>query len=85
MALALFRALLFSVATPTSADRIAAAATWTDSRIKIDYLIMTHYHIDHVGGAEALLAKLPVETFIDHGPNREEIPADASLPLTKWL
>ncbi len=66
-----------SVATPTSADRIAAAAASLGVK-KIDYLIMTHYHIDHVGGAEALLAKLPVGTFIDHGPNREEIPADAT-------
>jgi beta-lactamase superfamily II metal-dependent hydrolase len=55
---------------PTSADRIAAAAA-SLGITRIDYLIMTHYHADHLGGLEALLAKFPVGTFIDHGPNRE--------------
>lgn len=39
---------------------------------------MTHYHVDHIGGLQALLAKLPVGTFIDHGPNREELPPNAN-------
>jgi len=62
---------------PSSADRIAAAAASLGVR-KIDYLIMTHYHLDHLGGIQALLAKLPVGVFIDHGPNREEPPANAT-------
>ena len=40
--------------------------------------LMTHYHADHIGGLQSLLAKLPVEAFIDHGPNREEPPPDAT-------
>lgn len=60
---------------PMSAERIAAAAASLSIK-KIDYLIMTHYHGDHVGGLEALLAKLPVDNFVDHGPNREMAPAD---------
>jgi len=62
---------------PSSADRIAAAAASLGVK-KIDYLIMTHYHLDHVGGLQSLLAKLPVGTFIDHGPNREEPPPNAT-------
>jgi hypothetical protein len=62
---------------PSSADRIAAAAASLGVK-KINYLIMTHYHVDHVGGLESLLAKLPVGTFIDHGPNREEPPPNAT-------
>src|SRR6266702_7193555 len=38
---------------PSSADRIAAAAA-SLGVTKIDYLLMTHYHVDHVGGLEAL-------------------------------
>jgi beta-lactamase superfamily II metal-dependent hydrolase len=38
---------------------------------KIDYLITTHYHVDHIGGLEPLLKRIPIGTFIDHGPNRE--------------
>lgn len=53
------------------ADRIAEAAK--DAGIDhIDYVLLTHYHIDHTGGVPQLLARLPVGAFIDHGPNREE-------------
>lgn len=38
---------------------------------KIDYLITTHYHSDHIGGLEGLLKRMPIGTFIDHGENRE--------------
>jgi beta-lactamase superfamily II metal-dependent hydrolase len=52
------------------ADRIAAAAK--DAKIsKIDFVLITHFHDDHVGGAPQLSAKIPVGTFIDHGENRE--------------
>lgn len=53
------------------ASRIAAAAKKAKVK-KIDYFILTHYHEDHVGGVPQLVEKLPVGTFIDHGPNREE-------------
>jgi beta-lactamase superfamily II metal-dependent hydrolase len=52
------------------ADRIAAAAKLAGVR-KIDYLVTTHYHIDHVGGVQNLSHKLPIVTFVDHGPMRE--------------
>jgi competence protein ComEC len=35
---------------------------------RLDYLLVTHYHLDHAGNARALAAKLPVSTFVDHGP-----------------
>ena len=65
-------------ATPTtsSADRIAAAAK-AMGVTRIDYLLLTHYHVDHAGGVQALLDKLPADTFIDHGPNSEQLPANA--------
>lgn len=52
------------------ADRIAATAKKVGLR-KIDYVLLTHYHADHAGGVPQLVAKIPVGTFIDHGPNRE--------------
>ncbi len=52
------------------ADRIVAAAK--DAGIsKIDYVLITHFHTDHGGGIPQLTARIPVGTFIDHGPNRE--------------
>jgi competence protein ComEC len=56
------------------ADRIAAAARKAVLS-KIDFVLLTHYHIDHAGGAPQLVSKIPVGAFIDHGMNRE--PGDA--------
>lgn len=52
------------------ADRIVAAAK--DAGLsKIDYVLITHFHMDHVGGVPQLADRIPIGTFIDHGENRE--------------
>jgi len=38
---------------------------------KIDYLLTTHYHGDHVGGVPALAKLIPVEHYFDHGESVE--------------
>jgi len=56
------------------AGRIVAAAK--DAGVsKIDYLLFTHYHADHIGGLNELLARMPVGTFIDHGPDSPTDPS----------
>jgi competence protein ComEC len=52
------------------ADRIVAAAK-SAGLSRIDYVLITHYHDDHVGGVSQLVQRIPVGAFIDHGPNRE--------------
>ncbi len=52
------------------ADRIVAAARKAGIS-KIDYVLITHFHQDHVGGVSQLAARIPIGTFIDHGENRE--------------
>jgi len=52
------------------AERIAKVAKSAGVKA-IDYLVVTHYHTDHVGGVGQLVAKMPVKNFVDHGPNNE--------------
>jgi beta-lactamase superfamily II metal-dependent hydrolase len=56
------------------ADRIVEAAKRAGIG-KIDYVLITHFHNDHVGGAPQLAARIPIGTFIDHGENRESTDA----------
>src|SRR5580700_11290745 len=53
------------------AIRIAAAAKAAGVK-KIDTLLITHHHADHVGGVPNLLTRLPVALFLDKGPSLEE-------------
>jgi competence protein ComEC len=48
------------------ADRIAAAAKAGGVK-RIDTLLITHFHSDHVGGVLNLLERLPVSTLLDIG------------------
>jgi competence protein ComEC len=51
-------------------DRIMAAIN--DAGLKqIDFLISTHYHVDHIGGLTELAKRIPIAHFIDHGPSVE--------------
>jgi beta-lactamase superfamily II metal-dependent hydrolase len=51
-------------------DRIAAAAKRLGIK-RIDYLIVTHFHQDHVGGVQGLARKMPIVNFVDHGQQTE--------------
>src|SRR5580658_7375287 len=57
-------------------DRIMAAIH-AAGVTQIDHLILTHYHVDHVGGLEELAKRIPIKHFIDHGATvepREQVP-----------
>lgn len=53
------------------AKRIVAATKLAGVK-RIDYLLITHYHRDHVGGVTALADRIKIGTFVDHGPNQED-------------
>lgn len=53
------------------ANRIVAAAR--DAGIgRIDYLLITHFHVDHDGGVSELAQLMPIDVFIDHGSPSDE-------------
>lgn len=57
------------------AGRIVAAAKAAGVD-RIDYVVITHFHRDHVGGVTQLASQIKIGTFVDHGPNME----DAAVP-----
>ena len=58
--------------TPDDRDakRIFAAAQQAGLK-KIDFLLTTHFHGDHVGAMQALSKMIPIEMYMDHGESVE--------------
>src|SRR5580658_4382799 len=54
------------------AKRILAAAHAAGIQ-RIDYLVVSHYHQDHIGGVAQLAALIPIRNFVDHGKNFEGV------------
>ncbi len=52
------------------AKRILAAAQHAGLK-QIDYLVISHWHQDHVGGLAALAKMIPIGRFFDHGDGVE--------------
>jgi competence protein ComEC len=46
---------------------------------RIDYLLITHFHMDHVGGVAQLAALIPIRHFLDHGADVETDPQAKQL------
>jgi beta-lactamase superfamily II metal-dependent hydrolase len=61
-------------------DRIAAAAK-AAGLTAIDHVIITHYHVDHFGGANRLASLIPIHHLHDNG---EENPS-RDRPTTQYL
>lgn len=49
------------------ADRIVRVATREAHLRQLDHVIITHYHVDHFGGAATLHAALPIKHLHDNG------------------
>jgi beta-lactamase superfamily II metal-dependent hydrolase len=62
--------MLIDTGFANSVDRIVEVAGIAGVT-KFDYLLTTHYHLDHVGGLVELVKRIPVTTFLDHGPSSE--------------
>jgi beta-lactamase superfamily II metal-dependent hydrolase len=66
--------LLVDTANRAPEDRDAKrifAATRQAGLKKIDILLTTHFHGDHIGAMAALAKMIPIEMYMDHGPSVE--------------
>ncbi|MFZ0962091.1 MAG: MBL fold metallo-hydrolase [Terriglobia bacterium] len=52
------------------ADRIVTIAR-AAGVTRLNYVVITHFHVDHVGGVPQLAARIPIGTFVDHGHSVE--------------
>jgi beta-lactamase superfamily II metal-dependent hydrolase len=67
--------LLIDAGWPTADGRDAGRilAAMHDAGItRIDHLLITHFHVDHVGGVPELVKRVSIGEFLDHGVNRED-------------
>jgi beta-lactamase superfamily II metal-dependent hydrolase len=66
------QSLLIDTGFPGTRDTDRILAAVNDAGLKqLDYLLITHYHVDHAGNALELAKRIPVGTFVDHGPTVE--------------
>jgi competence protein ComEC len=65
-------AALIDSGNPGARDLDRIVATLGEAGVReIAYLVSTHYHVDHIGGMQELAKRIPIRTYVDHGPTVE--------------
>lgn len=80
--------LLVDTGFPGNDDRDAkriAAAAMAAGLTKIDNLVITHFHGDHVGGLAALSKMIPIRKIYDHGESIEKSQAKGATLWQDYL
>jgi len=66
------------------ADRISAALKEAGVGV-LDWMVISHYHGDHVGNAAELANRIPVRHFVDHGPYSVELQPNRSAAFLAYM
>jgi competence protein ComEC len=65
--------LLVDTGNPGGRDVERIMAVINEAGVKqLDHVLLTHYHVDHIGGLQELAQRIPIRHYIDHGPTVEE-------------
>ena len=80
------QSMLFDVGWPKLANREASTARIEEALQsaglkQLDYLVISHFDIDHMGDVPALAARFPIRHIIDHG--QIQFPPSAAPQQTK--
>src|ERR1700676_348758 len=65
------------------ADRITAVLKQANVTV-LDYVVITHYHGDHVGNAAEIANRIPIRHFVDHGPYMVELQPNRVAPYLSY-
>jgi len=68
---------------PRDGERVLSVLRDQVHATAIDYLVVTHYHLDHVGNVPYLAERFPIKNFVDHGESVEKGNDKDYLPLAK--
>jgi len=60
------QSMLFDVGWPASTERIVEAVQAAGLE-RVDFLVISHFDVDHMGDVPQLVAKIPVGRIFDHG------------------
>ncbi|PYU26698.1 MAG: MBL fold metallo-hydrolase [Acidobacteria bacterium] len=66
------------------ADRISAVFKQAGVTV-LDWMVISHYHGDHVGNAAELANRIPVRHFVDHGPYSVELQPNRSAAFLAYM
>jgi competence protein ComEC len=66
------------------ADRISAVLKQAGITV-LDWMVISHYHGDHVGNAAELANRIPVRHFVDHGPFSVELQPNRSAAFLAYM
>ena len=66
------------------ADRISAVFKQAGVTV-LDWMVISHYHGDHVGNAAELANRLPIRHFVDHGPYSVELQPNRSAAFLAYM
>lgn len=66
------QSVLVDSGSPGGRDTDRLMLALADAHVtRLDYVISTHYHVDHVGGLQELAGRVPIGHYLDHGPTVE--------------
>lgn len=71
---------------PVGRDAARILAAMKDAEVdRIDALVVTHYHGDHVGGVAALARQVPIRRMLDPGPYTAEQQGNRAAGFLSYL
>ena len=75
-----------SGAAPITRDADRISSVFKQAAVTVlDWMVITHYHGDHVGNAAEIANRIPVRHFVDHGPFSVELQPNRAAGFLAYM